>query len=135
MLLRRMYAAGATRLALDDSLWSDFAATFPDQKKMLEKIVKAEPGLTCRDAIQRSKYKGPAELLAMYLCFVGAADRTSTPFLLKHEATMTKLRADYKEEQLQNPVLHELLKIVKNGLKDTLAVRGSWSLVSTTKMT
>ena len=30
---------------------------------------------------------------------VGAADRTSV---------------DYKEEQLQNPVVHELLKIVKN---------------------
>ena len=135
MLLRRMYAAGATRLALGVSLWSDFAATFPDQKKMLEKIIKAEPGLTCRNAIQRSKYQGTAELLAMYLCFVGAADRTSTSFLLKHEAKMTKLCAECKEEQLQNPVLHELLKIVKKGLKDTLAVRGSWSLVSTTEMT
>ena len=47
-------------MALDDSLWSDFAATFPDQKKMLEKIVKAEPRLTCKKAIQRSKRKGPA---------------------------------------------------------------------------
>ena len=117
ILLRRMYATGATRLSLDDSPWSDFATTFPDQKNMLSKIVKAEPGMSCRNAIQKSKYKGPPELLTMYLCFLGASDRTSTSFLLKHEAKLKNLRMSYKDEHLQNPVLKELLKIMKNGLK------------------
>ena len=117
MLLRRMYATGGTRLALDNSSWSDFATTFPDQKDMLGKLIQAEPGLTCRDAMQRSQYKGPPELLTMFLCFLGAADRTSTSFFLKHQAELEKLRASYKEEHLQNPVLKELLKIMKNRLK------------------
>ena len=117
LLLRRMWATGTRRLALDDSLWSDFAATFPDQKKMLSKVVVAETGLTCRNAMQRCKYKGPAELLTMYLCFLGTVDRTSTSFFIKHEAKLKKLRAIYKTDHLQNPVLLELLKIMKNGLK------------------
>jgi len=117
MLLRRMYATGATRLALDNSSWSDFATTFPDQKNMLGKIIKAEPGLTCRNAMHRGNYDGPPELLTMFLCFLGAADRTSTSFLLKHEAKLEKLRASYKKKHLQNPVLKELLKIMKNRLR------------------
>ena len=44
ILLRRMYAAGASRLQLDNSLFSDFASTFRGPKKMLEKIVQAKPG-------------------------------------------------------------------------------------------
>ena len=97
-------------------MWSEFAATFPDQKKMLRCLIP-RPGLTCRNAMQRCKYKGPAELLTMYLCFLGTVDRTSTSFFIKHEAKLKKLRAIYKTDHLQNPVLLELLKIMKNGLK------------------
>ena len=123
MLLRRMYASGVSRLALDDSLWSDFAKTFPDQKNMLSKILasragrQAEKGLTCRVALERSLYKGPPELMTMYLCFLGAADRTSTPFLSKHQAKMGKMRRNYKTQHKQNPVFRELLKLVKKDLK------------------
>lgn len=117
MLLRRMYAAGVSRLRLDDSSWSDFAAGFPDQKKMFKKVIKAERGLTCKMAIQRSGYTGPAELLSMYLCFLGAVDRTSTRFLFTNEAILAKARVDYKKEHHQNPNLKELLKIVKASVK------------------
>ena len=51
--------------------------------------------------------------MAMYLCFLGAVDRTSTSYLIKHEVTLAKARTDYKKENHQNPVLKELLQIVK----------------------
>ena len=73
LLLRRMYSSGASRLRLDGSSWSEFAATFPDQKKMFEKVVSRP--LTCKEAMQESEYTGPAELLAMYLCFLGTVAR------------------------------------------------------------
>ena len=111
ILLRRMYASGVSRLRLDASSWSEFAATFPDQKKMFEKVV-SQP-LTCKAAMQESEYTGPAELMAMYLCFLGAVDHTSTGYLVKHEVTLKKARTDYKKENHQNPVLKELLGIVK----------------------
>ena len=55
--------------------------------------------------------------MTMYLCFLGAADRTSTPFLSKHQAKMAKMRRDYKTQHNQNPVFRELLKLVKKDLK------------------
>jgi len=113
MLLRRMYAAGASQLRRDASLWEDFAAAFPDQKKMLEKIVKSEPGLTCTMALRRMEYKGPPELLTMYLCFMGGIDSTSTAFIIKNTDMLARARAEYKKDHRQNPVLLELVKIVK----------------------
>ena len=116
MLLRRMYIAGATRLRVDNSLWSAFAMTFPDQKTMLDRVVKAEPGLTCAMAIRKCGYTGPPELMTMYLCFLGAIDRTSTRFLIRTKDIMAKARADYKKENGQNPVLKELVQIVKESM-------------------
>jgi len=111
-----MYAAGASQLRRDASLWEDFAAAFPDQKKMLEKIVKSEPGLTCTMALRRMEYKGPPELLTMCSCFLGGIDRTSTAFLTKNTDMLARARAEYKKDHRQNPVLPELVKIVKERL-------------------
>ena len=116
ILLRRMYATGASRLHLDDSSFKDFASTFPDQKKMLQNIVKIKQGVTCKEAMKASGYKGPAELMAMYLCFLKGVDRTSTDFLRKNVGLLKKTRADYKKQHLQNPVLRELVKLVREGL-------------------
>ena len=116
ILLRRMYAVGASQLQVDNSLFSDFASTFPDQKKMLEKIVEAKPSLTCRAALKISGYKGPPELMTMYLCFLKGVDRTSTEFLMKNMDILSKTRSDYKKKNLQNPVLRELVKLVREGL-------------------
>ena len=113
LLLRRMYAAGATRLKLDGTSWNLFAGTFPDQKKMLQKVVQADPGLTCKMAMQRCNYTGPPELMTMHLCFLSTIDRTRTHFLTKNKDILAKARADYKEENHQNPVLRELVKIIK----------------------
>ena len=123
ILLRRMYAAGASQLRVDNSSFSDFASTFPDQKKMLEKIVVATPGLTCRAALKMSGYKGPPELMSMYLCFLKGVDRTSTEFLTKNVGILTKTRGDYKKRNFQNPVPRELVKLVRESLR-----RGSPSL-------
>ena len=117
ILLRRMYAAGTSRLRLDNSLFSDFASTFPDQKKMLEKIVQAKPGLTCKEALQMSSYKGPPELMSMYLCFLKGVDRTSTEFFQRHRDLLLQTRREYKQQHHQNPVLRELVKIVRQGLR------------------
>ena len=117
ILLRRMYASGASRLRLDDSLFIDFASTFPDQKKMLGKICEVKPSLTCKAALTTSGYQGPPELLSMYLCFMQAIDKTSTQFLTKNVDTLTKHRADYKKNNFQNPVLKELVKMVRKSLR------------------
>ena len=117
ILFRRMYAAGASQLRVDNSLFSDFASTFPDQKKMLEKIVVAKPGLTCRAALNMSGYKGPPELMSMYLCFLKGIDRTSTEFLTKNVGILTKTRSDYKKRNFQNPVLRELVKLVRESMR------------------
>ena len=90
--------------------------TFPDQKTMLDRVVKAEPGLTCAMAIRKCSYTGPPELMTMYLCFLGAIDRTSTQFLIRTKDIMAKARADYKKENGQNPVLKELVQIVKESM-------------------
>ena len=117
ILLRRMYASRARRLRVDKSLFSAFASTFPDQKNMLAKIVEITPDLTCKMAIKRSGYQGPPELLAMYLCFLRGVDRTSTEFLTKNIDILRQTRGDYKRETLQNPVLRELVKIVRERLR------------------
>lgn len=118
ILLRRMYAAGASRLQVDNSLFGDFASTFPDQMKMLDKIVGAKPELlTCKAVLKMSGYTGPPELMAMYLCFLKAVDRTSTEFLTKNMGILTKTRGDYKKQNLHNPVLRELVKIVRESLR------------------
>ena len=117
ILLRRMYAAGTPRLQLDNSSFSDFASTFPDQNKMLEKIVEIKPSMTCKAAMKMSGYTGPLELMAMYLCFLKGVDRTSTVFFCKNMGLLMKTRADYKLSNLQNPVLRELVKIVRQDLR------------------
>ena len=70
VLLRRMYAVGASRLAVDNSLFKGFASTFPDQHKMLQKVVQAGPRMTTRVALRKARYIGPPELMSMYLCFL-----------------------------------------------------------------
>ena len=115
LLLRRMFAAGATRLKVDGSSWADFAATFPDQTHMLEKVVQARPAATCKMAMHMCSYTGPPQLFTMYLCLLQAVYRTSTQFLTKNTDIMVKARADYKKENHQHPVLKELVQIIKQG--------------------
>ena len=126
ILLRHMYATGASKLRVDNSLFKDFASTFPDQKKMLEKIVEMKPGLTCKAAMEMSAYKGPPELMSMYLCFLKGVDRTSTEFFSKNLGILMKTRMEYKTKNLQNPVLRELVKLVR---KRQRGVSGSQSKV------
>ena len=83
---------------------------------MLQNVVKIKQGVTCKEAVKASGYKGPAELMAMYLCFLKGVDRTSTDFLRKNVGLLKKTRADYKKQHLQNPVLRELVKLVREGL-------------------
>ena len=121
ILLRRMYAAGATKLRLDNCLFKDFANTFPDQKAMLHKVVeyqlRVKKSLTCKEALQASNYKGPPELMSMYLCFLKAVDRTSTAFFKKNFDLLQKTRGEYKEQHHQNPVLRELVQVVRANLR------------------
>ena len=123
ILLRRMWATGAASLRLDDCLFKDFASTFPDQKAMLHKIVdyglQRKQSKTCREVLHASNYKGPPELMSMYLCFLKAVDRTSTSFFNKNFDLLQKTRAEYKVQHHQNPVLRELIKIARAKLRSS----------------
>ena len=115
MLLRRMYQEGVTRLRADNSPWQEFASTFPDQKQMLSRVVRGPSsqvrGYSCVEALQHSKYHGPPELMAMYLCFVGAMEKVSTNFFANNYRRLLQARQHYKVKHKQNPVLMELVKL------------------------
>ena len=118
LMLRRMYSQSISRLRADHCSWQEFTGTFPDQKKMMTRIVAAKTvraggGLSCSQALKASTYKGPVELMAMFLCFCGAVEQVSTDFLLEHRTELKRARKEYKKTQGQNPVLMVLVDSIK----------------------
>ena len=85
--------------------------------KVIEYRLRVKHCLTCKEALQASNYKGPPELMSMYLCFLKAVDRISTHFIKKHCDLLRKTREEYKKQHRQNPVLKELVKIVRARLR------------------
>jgi len=115
MMLRRMYCQGLSQIRADNSSWKEFANTFPDQKGMFTRIVPAKlsrriANLSCVDVLKDSAYKGPPDLMSMFLCFCGAVEQTSTKFLMDNMHSLQRLRREYKKKNKQNPVLMVLVK-------------------------
>ena len=118
MMMRRMYIQGLSRIRADNSSWEEFTKTFPDQKGMFKRIIPATlirqiGKVSCVEMFKHSGYKGPPELMSMYLCFCGAIEEASTKFLDENLPALMRTRRGYKEKYKQNPVLMVLVKMIQ----------------------
>ena len=79
LALRRMCSAGVDRLRVDSLQVTAVLKTMPDQTKVFSKpLGRAVNRLTTPEALGEMQYKGPPELISMFMCFLGALDGIST---------------------------------------------------------
>ena len=77
--------------------------SFPDQHCMFTRLVPAKlsrniANLSCVDVCNETGYKGPPDLVSMFLCLCGAVEKTNTQFLINNMHELRGIRDEYKQK-------------------------------------